>query len=125
MNTVLRFLLLSFLTWLIPFVVSFPFFNREGQLVVNFWLFKAVMVGVLSMSAFSLFRWFYRSTALPNRRWATCALIGLGAVAINIALDSLTVIPFTNMTAPQYAVQIASLYLLIIAASLYTGVNNP
>lgn len=124
MNTVLRFLLLSFLTWLVPFVISFPFFNREGQLVVNFWLFKAVMVGVLSISAFYLFRWFYRSTALSNRGWATCALIGLGAVAINIALDRLTVIPFTNMTSAQYAVQIASLYLFIIAISLYTGVNS-
>jgi len=121
MNTLFRFLLVSFLIWLIPFVISFPFFDSEGQLIVNFWAFKAVMVGVLIVSTFYLFRWLYRSLVLPNRHWTAFALVGLGTLAINVGLDMVTVIPFTNMTPVQYVTQVASLYLCIIAISTYTG----
>ena len=123
MNILWRFLVVSFLIWLIPFVVSIPFFDRAGQLTINFWVFKALMATTLIGSAFPLFHWLYRSLALPNRHWTIATGLGLGALSINILLDMITVIPFTNMAVTDYIVQIAVLYLFIPIISVYIGIN--
>lgn len=123
MNIVWRFGVVSFGVWLVPFVVSLPFFNREGQLITGFWLFKAIMALVLVSSALVLFRWFYRST-VRNQNWATFVLFGFGAAAINIILDSFTIIPLTNTPPARYMVETASFYTAIVVASVYAGVRS-
>jgi hypothetical protein len=124
-NTVWRFLLISFLLWLVPFVCSFPFFTRQGTLTINFWLFKGLMTLVLVVCAFVLFRWFYGSTPLPDGNWPLYALVGLGAVLINIGLDTQTVMRFTAISWGQYAAQVGSIYLLVIVGmSIYQGLQG-
>lgn len=124
MRQPVRFLVVALLIWLIPFLVSLPFFNRDGQLMVNFWVFKGVMAVVLSGGAFLLFRWLMRSWA-PAPRRTTAVILGLGAVVVSIALDSLTVIPLTQMGLGEYLAQIVSLYTLIILMGLAARPSQP
>jgi glucan phosphoethanolaminetransferase (alkaline phosphatase superfamily) len=122
-HPVIRFLIVAFLIWLIPFLVSLPFFNRDGQLQTNFWLFKGVMGLVLSSSSFILFRWLAWRWS-PRPRPVTMALLGLAAAAISVALDAVTVIPLAQMGLSDYIVQIVSLYLLIIGMSVAAGMHQ-
>ena len=121
MNKLGKFLLVAFLCWLAPFVVSLLFFSREGTLLINFWLFKAIMVTVLGVTAFISLRWFYRRAALPATRPLPCTLIGVGILIINVVLDSLTILQFNPMPVAAYGSQIAAVYLLFIPLSLWMG----
>ncbi|PWB54988.1 MAG: hypothetical protein C3F06_03275 [Candidatus Methanoperedenaceae archaeon] len=44
-------ILYGFLAWLIPFVASFFFYTREGELTINILFFKSIMIVVGSFSA--------------------------------------------------------------------------
>lgn len=121
MKTSLHFLLISFLIWVIPFVSSFPFFGRDGNLTVNFWAFKLTMVVVLTLSSFFLFQWFYTTNPQAAVSTSRLLLLGVGAALISIFFDTFTVIPLNKMPIPQYAAQVASFYLLIVIISLITG----
>jgi hypothetical protein len=101
--------------------VSLPFFSPEGTLLINFWLFKALMVTVLVITAFIALRWFYRRAALPATRSLPFALIGVGILLINVVLDRLTILQFNPMTVAEYGSQIAAVYLLFIPLSLWLG----
>ncbi len=120
MHPVIRFLVVACLIWLIPFLVSLPFFDRTGQLQTKFWLFKGVMALVLGSSAFVLFRWLI-SRWSPRPSLVTLVLLGLGTVAINITLDAITIIPLTQIGLRDYVFQIGTLYLLIVGMSVIAG----
>lgn len=123
MKTLGRWLLVSFLIWLLPFLASMPFFNREGQLIVNFWIFKTLMVAIMVATAIGGFRWFYRSTTYETGDWRAFSLLGAGTMGLNIALDSLTVIPLTNMSLVDYSSQVGVWYGLIVVVSLASGLR--
>lgn len=124
MKTTLHFLLISFLIWVIPFVSSFPFFSRDGKLTVSFWVFKLVMAVVLTLCSFFLFQWFYSVNPRAAGGLPSLLLLGLGAALISILFDTFTVIPFNKMPVSQYAIQVASFYLLIVIISLVTGTRT-
>lgn len=124
MKTTLHFLLISFLIWAIPFVSSFPFFGRDGKLIVSFWVFKLVMALVLTLSSFFLFQWFYRVNPHAATGILSLILLGFGAALASIFLDAFTVIPFNNMPVLQYTTEVASFYLLIVIISLITGLRT-
>lgn len=44
-------ILYGFFAWLIPFVASFFFYTREGELTIDIFLFKSIMIVVGSFSA--------------------------------------------------------------------------
>lgn len=118
-----KFLLVAFLCWLVPFVVSLPIFGPDGQLLINFWLFKALMVVVLSLTAFLSLRWFYRRaslTASPSQ----ALLIGVGILFSNVALDSVTILQLNPLPLVSYGSQIGLVYLLFIPISLLTARTN-
>lgn len=121
MKTTLYFLLVSLLIWLIPFLAGFPFFDRTGKLLVNFWLFKSVMVIVLLISSYVLLNWFYGNNLNVAYTLPMFLLIGFGVAVINIALDFLTVVPLNKLTIPQYFMQIGWVYVLIVAMSIFVG----
>lgn len=121
MKTSFHFLLISFLIWLIPFIVGFLFFDRSGKLLVNFWLFKSIMVIVLLISSYFLLRWFYTSNPQILSTLPVFILIGLGIALLNIVLDFFTVIPLNKLTMLQYFTQIGWVYIFIILMSVFVG----
>jgi len=51
LNKYLTNILYGFLAWLIPFVASLFFYTREGELTIDIFLFKSIMIVVGSFSA--------------------------------------------------------------------------
>lgn len=41
--------ILGFLTWLIPFLAAIPFFDQDGNVTTDIFVFKAVMIVLLSL----------------------------------------------------------------------------
>ena len=119
MRFVLHFLLMSIVIWLVPFVASIPLFDRSGALIINFWAFKALMTALLVTTSFVAFRRLFRRAGRQERRFHL--FIGLGALAISVLLDAVTVIPLTGITPTDYVQQVVSIYLLIPVIALYVG----
>ena len=121
MRFVFHFLLMSIVIWLVPFVASIPLFDRSGALIINFWAFKALMTALLLATSFFAFRSLFRRAGADRKPWRFHLFIGLGALAISVLLDAVTVIPLTGITPTDYVQQVVSIYLLIPVIALYVG----
>jgi hypothetical protein len=121
MRFVFHFLLMSIVIWLVPFVASIPFFDRTGALTINFWAFKALMTALQIATCLFAFRRLYRRTGMDKPMWTFHLLTGLGALAISVLLDAVTVIPLTGIPPLDYVQQVVSIYLLIPLISVYIG----
>jgi hypothetical protein len=97
-NAPVRLLAVGLLTWLIPFAVSIAFFDQNRQLVLPFVAFKVIMLIVLAVCAFVLFRWFWRDAAHERASLNAALLAGLVVFAVNIALDAFTVMPLMGLS---------------------------
>ena len=106
-------LLSSFLVWLIPFIGSFAFFDQEGNLLANFYIFKLVMITVLLLTSYFIFKRFYK---FFNKFSALIAI--LVTVGISILVDLGSVVPFTGLSLGDYIVQIISVYVVVIPISI-------
>lgn len=112
----LHFIIAALGIWAAPFIASFPFFSRDGKLVANFFVFKAVMAIVLSVTTYFLAKWYFGKHIPESLFIAALTLIGIAAVSIII--DQFTVIKFTKMSYAEYYIQVVSLYSLIIIVGL-------
>jgi hypothetical protein len=115
----IRTTVLGCVSWLIPFVVSFLFFDRTGQLVIPQPLFKSVMVVVgggigvaLLVSAFARIRPSLRSGLALGCYW----------LAINLALDLAVLVQILKMPVVVYLYDIGLRYLLLPVISTGMGV---
>jgi hypothetical protein len=104
---------LAVLVWLIPFVASIPFFNTSGVLVVNFWLFKLIMVLCLCLVTFFGFR------LLHKKLIENTILLSVYTIIINTLLDILILIPIAKYSITDYILQIFSIYIIFIPVSIY------
>lgn len=110
--------LLGFASWLVPFGVSFAFFDRTGQLMVQLPLFKSIMVVVgggvgvvLLAAAFS---------RIPPSTVRGAAL-GVYWLVLNLALDLAVLVPFTKMPVGLYFYDIGLRYLLLPIVAVGMG----
>jgi hypothetical protein len=102
--------LLGLISWLIPFLVSFLFFDRTGQLLIPQPLFKSLMVVIFGGLGMALLIAAFR-TITPS---VTSGLaLGCYWLTINLLLDLLVLIPFTKMPVTLYFQDIGLRYLLI------------
>ncbi len=119
MKSIGKALLFGFLTWLVPFVVAIFFYTQEGQLRIDIFLFKSIMIVVGSVTgAFFLLLYFRKVTEYYCREGI---LIGLIWLAINWALDFGVLIPMSAMDVGTYVAQIGLRYLIIPVFSVTIG----
>jgi uncharacterized membrane protein YpjA len=119
MKNYLKIVLLGFLTWLVPFVVSFFFFTPERTLAIDEGLFKSIMIVVGSLTgAVLLVRYFKNVSSDYLRHGVTVGLVWL---AVNLALDFLILIPMSHMTVGAYLSQIGLRYLTIPIMTIVVG----
>ncbi|MGE0590663.1 MAG: hypothetical protein AB7O48_18930 [Cyclobacteriaceae bacterium] len=115
----LKWLGLGFLTWLIPFIVSFGFYDRSGSLATSEDLFKSVMIVVSSVVGgwvlFSLFKGVKDSFV----KWSW--IIGAFLLSLNWVLDLVILVPFAKMDGWFYFESIGIRYLQILAFSVTIG----
>lgn len=112
-------ILLGFLSWLIPFAISFLFFKPGGELVVPYATFKStiMVVGVIS-GCYLLFRYFrlVDSDFIRNG-----VIVGLSWFAMNIILDALILIPIMKTSFADYFMSIGLSYIAIPVISITMG----
>jgi len=106
------------LSWLVPLVASFLFFDRTGQLLIERPLFKSLMVVVGGGVGAFLLAIAFRGIA-PS--WRTGLALGLTWLAINLALDLAVLVPFTKMPLALYFTDIGLRYLLLPIIAVAMG----
>lgn len=119
MNKSLKIALFGFLTWLIPFVVSFFFYSKEGQPLIDIFLFKSIMIVVGSLTAASLLVLYFRG--LKKDYLKEGVIVGLAWFAINIIMDLAVLVPMSGMSIGGYFAQIGLRYIIIPTMSTAMG----
>jgi len=114
----LRTTMLGFMSWLVPFVTSFLFFDASGQLLVPQPLFKSLMVVIFGAFGAALLVLTFRRL-LPSPR--TGLGLGLYWLALNLALDLAILVPLTKMPIMTYLSDIGIRYLVIPCFGLAMG----
>ncbi len=110
---------LGFLSWLIPFAVSFVFYKPGGELIVPYATFKStiMVVGIIA-GCYLLFRYF---KFLDNDFIRNGVIVGLSWFAINIILDALILIPIMKTSFSDYFMSIGLSYISIPIISVTIG----
>ena len=109
----------GFLTWLIPFIVSFLFFTPNGTPLIDITFFKSIMtvlgclVGVLLLiQSFTKIKTNYLKESIR---------IGLIWFLMNIVLDLIFLLPLGKLTLMDYITQIGIRYINIPIISIGMG----
>jgi hypothetical protein len=114
-----RNILLGFLSWLIPFAISFLFYKPGGELLVPYSTFKSIiiLVGVIA-GCYLLFRYFknVHSNFIRNG-----VIVGFSWFAINLLFDSLILIPIIKTSFTDYFMSIGLSYISIPVSSITIG----
>jgi hypothetical protein len=114
----LRSTALGFLSWLVPFAVSFLFVDRTGQFLIPQPLFKSLTVVVFGGLGTALLVAAFRRI-VPSTQ--TGLAIGLYWLGINLVLDLLILIPLIGVPIIAYFYDIGLRYLLIPIISTAIG----
>jgi len=116
---VIKNILLGFLSWAIPFTVSFLFYKPGGELVVPYSTFKATIMVVGAISGcYLLLRYF---KLVDNNFIQNGIIVGLSWFAINIILDALILIPMLKTNIADYFMSIGLSYISIPTISISMG----
>ena len=105
-------ILFGLITWIVPFVTSFLFFNMETQqLSINELFFKSIMIVEGGLIGVFLLVHYFRK--ISDRFVKEGLIIGLCWFLINIVLDVVVLLPTSQMDFDTYFQQIGMRYLLI------------
>ncbi|MGA2792125.1 MAG: hypothetical protein ABSE69_01110 [Roseiarcus sp.] len=115
----IRTTILGFLSWLVPFVVSFLFVDQTGQFLIPQPLFKSLMVVVFGGFGTALLVIAFRR--IPPTQRSGLAL-GCYWLAINLLLDLTVLVPLAKMSIVLYFYDIGLRYLLIPIISTAMGI---
>ena len=119
MNKNLKILFYGFLSWFIPFISSFFFYSRTGELQIDIFLFKSIMIVVGSITGAVLLVLYFR--ALEKNYLREGITVGGSWFAINIILDLVVLIPMSGMPLGDYFAGIGLRYLVIPVMSIAMG----
>ena len=112
-------LLFGFLSWLIPFLVSIPFYSLQGVLLVDVFLFKSIMIVVGALVGTILMVVLFLRTREGYLREGI--LIGFSWLVINWVMDGLVLLPMSGMDVATYFSQIGTRYLVIPIIAIGMG----
>ena len=119
MKNIVRILLLGLLTWVVPFFAGFFFYDRTGQLAVDIYLFKSIMIivgGLIGSVAIAVFFKKIHSQFIKQ-----AIIAGFSWFVINILFDILFLLPMSKMNMDDYIAQIGLRYLFIPIMCILCG----
>ncbi|MFH0968699.1 MAG: hypothetical protein V1862_13550 [Methanobacteriota archaeon] len=120
MRNLLRIIGYGILTWLIPFLVSIPFYSREGVILIDQTLFKSIMIVTGSVvGAFCIIRYFRDQTSRFAR---VGCILGFSWLLINWVLDIVILIPLGGYDLSTYFSQIGLRYFIIPVMTIMAGI---
>jgi len=114
----LKVVLFGVLLWLIPFGMSFLFY-KEGQLMIDIYLFKSIMILIGSVTGATLLVLHFKT--IEKNYLNEGIIVGLVWFAINIILDLVILVPMSGMSISTYFAQIGLRYLIIPTMSIAIG----
>lgn len=119
MKSIVKALSFGFLTWLIPFVSAIPFYSKDGNLLIDIFLFKTIMIVIGAITgAFFLILYFKK---VEENYLKEGILIGLIWFVFNFGLDVLILVPIAKLSFVEYISQIGLRYLVIPTFSITIG----
>lgn len=119
MQSIKKNILYGFLVWVIPFVSSFPFFTREGELLIDKVFFKTIMIIIgITIGMFFIVNYF---KSVDKNFIKEGILVGFSWLLINWGLDILILVPMANMTYSNYFIEIGLRYLSFPIIAVGTG----
>jgi uncharacterized membrane protein YpjA len=119
MKNTVKLLLLGLMTWAIPFFAAFVFMDQTGQLSIDKYLFKTIMIIVGGLvGAFAIVIYFKKQ---QNAHLKHGVLSGITWFIINVALDLVLLVPMSKMLYPDYFNQIGLRYLMIPVMTILVG----
>ncbi|PKL63331.1 MAG: hypothetical protein CVV31_00595 [Methanomicrobiales archaeon HGW-Methanomicrobiales-2] len=101
----------GFLTWLLPFLLSIPFYSQEGEPLYDIFLIKSVLLVFSAALGTFLILVFFKG--VHDHFIREGALLGGVWLLINWALDAVVLLPLSGMDAGTYMAQIGLRYLTI------------
>lgn len=109
------------LLWAVPFLVSVPFFNRAGELQIDIFAFKSLMLVVGSLTGVTLllrhlgraYAERLQASVATSAFWRFGLATGALWLAINWALDFLILLPLSGQSPTEYMLSIGAGYLAI------------
>jgi hypothetical protein len=109
----------GFLSWLVPFITSFLFYTREGELTIDIFLFKSIMIVVGSVTAAFLMISYFK--AINADYFKEGVVLGLTWFGMNILLDLVILVAMFGMPAGDYFTQIGLRYVVIPVMCITVG----
>jgi hypothetical protein len=109
MKKYLKIVGLGFLTWLVPFVASWPFYSRDGQPLMDIFLIKSIMIVVFSTFGTLLLVVYFRK--IDRDFVKEGFIVGSAWFIINCTLDIAVLVPMAGMSIPTWFAQIGMRYL--------------
>ncbi|HWQ63598.1 MAG TPA: hypothetical protein VN429_04210 [Methanospirillum sp.] len=119
MRDSVRILLYGVLTWLIPFLLSIPFYSGGG-LQIDQQLFKSIMIVAGALTGAALIIHLFSVMTLEYQ--AAGYIAGVAWLLINWGLDIVILIPLSGFDLMSYAFQIGLRYLVIPVMTIMAGV---
>ena len=105
--------------WLIPFLVSFGFFDGNGKLAVSKELFKSVMMVISAVvGCLMLYRYFKQSL---HNYYIQGVALGISWLIINWFLDIVILVPIFGISIRYYFESIGLAYLQIPVICMAMG----
>jgi hypothetical protein len=111
-----KLLLFGLLTWIIPFAASFFFYSKEGQPLIDIFLFKSIMILVGAVVGVLLLVLYFKD--LKKDIVKEGIIVGAAWFAINAVLDILILIPMSGMSISIWFQQIGLRYLTLPIVSI-------
>jgi hypothetical protein len=123
MNQHLRLLTFGILTWLLPFLISLPFYGSDGGLTIDIFAFKSLMI-VSGAAIGTLLIYLYLRSLPEETNWITTGItIGISWLLINWILDVIVLVTLFEMTPTDWFIQIGSRYLLLPMMAVLAGAS--
>lgn len=119
MKKIGKLILFGFFTWLIPFVASIFFFNKSGELLIDIFLFKSIMIVVGTFTGACILVWYFKKVNINFLK--TSIVVGIVWFFINIVLDLLVLLPMSGMTVGSYFAEIGIRYLSLPIMAITVG----
>lgn len=107
------------IAWLVPFIAAFFFYNQQGQLTIDQFLFKSIMMVTGAVCNAVLLYLYYKKIGGHFLREGI--VLGLSWYIINILLDILILLPMSGMSIGLYFTQIGFSYLVMAVMCFSAG----
>lgn len=112
-------ILYGVIAWLVPFVLAFFFYSKEGELIIDIFFFKTIMIVIGAIIAAILLVFYFKK--VKQDFFKESVYIGILWFFINIVLDLLILIPMSKMMLDVYFMQIGLRYLVIPVMTMMIG----